>query len=138
MDSHIKNPIFVILDDSTVLFLHEWWEVDCCGIEPIDVSNGEYIAYDSEGQVLNLVTINEAGKIERLTEDIINIPFLGKIIGVTNDKNIKAIPTGVKEPARLMEYLVRDLYGKRDVEGLTLPELVQIYKDESPGKVFDD
>jgi len=136
---NIKTPIFIIaLDDSTVEFLHETWEVDCCDIESSDVANGEYIAYDSEGQILKLATINEKGEIESPTENIINIPFLGKIVSVINDKTITAIPTGIKDPAKLIEYLVRDLCIKHDVDSLTLPELVQIYKDENPKKDFGD
>lgn len=69
MNNNIKNPIFVIAEDSTVEFLHESWAVDCCNMEPIDVADGLYRAYDSEGQILNLVTINEeTGQIERPTE----------------------------------------------------------------------
>lgn len=128
----IKNPLFVIsLDDSSVEFLHEAWEVDCCNMEASHVANGEYIAYDSEGQILKLVTMNEYGEIERPTEDIINIPFLGKIVLVSNDKTIKALPTGVKEPEKLIEYLVYDLSIKYNVEGLMLPELVEIYKNKN-------
>jgi hypothetical protein len=130
MNNNIKNPIFVIAEDSTVEFLHEFWEVDCCNMEPIDVADGLYTAYDSEGQILNLVTINEeTGQIERPTESYIKIPFLGKIGSISLDRTIKAIPTGIKDRDKLMYHLARDLsQSGHKVHGLRLRDLVAIYE----------
>lgn len=135
MDTNIKSPIFVIIDGNEVRFLSEPWGFECIlGMEPIDVADGLYTAYDSEGQILSLVTINdETGSIERPTETMytINIPIFGKFsIGtVALDRSIKAIPQGVKDVEKLTEYLVEDLSRSGyEVAGLTLPALVAIYQ----------
>lgn len=132
----IKNPIFVIVDDGSVLFLNEPWGFeDILGMEPIDVANGLYTAYDSEGQVLKMVTINdETGEIERPTEHKIKIPFFKEIVvGIDFDRSIKAIPQGIKEPDRLMDYLVNDLSALgHNVEGCSLSDLVKIYQNKFP------
>jgi hypothetical protein len=138
--NNIKSPIFVIADDNTVCFLHEPEKVDYGFFEPVDVADGIYTAYDSEGQILKLVTINEKnGEIERPTEDIINIPFFGKIVGVLHDRTIKAIPQDIYKPDKLTKILVQDLSSSgHNVIGLTLNELVAIYQKKHPKLLLDD
>lgn len=115
--SHIKYPLFVIAEDNTVQFFHESLEIDYCDIEPIDIADGVYTAYDSKGQLLKLVTIDEHGKINRPTEDRIKIPFLGTIIGVTYDRCIRALPTNIKNSNKLIQILKQDLHKLgRDIE----------------------
>lgn len=131
MSNDIKLPIFIVADDGDVKLLHELWEVNCCGIEPIDVADNVYSAYDSEGQMLKLVTINEKnGKIERPTEDTITIPLLGKIIGIAQDRVIEAIPQEIKDTKKLTENLVQGLsQAGYKIENLKLEELVEMYKE---------
>ena len=131
MNNDIKNPIFIIAEDGTIIFLQDSSEVDCCGIEPIDVADGVYTAYDSEGQILKLITINEDnGKIEGPTENmIIKIPFLGKITSVAHDRVIKIIPEKTKDSNKLMQILSRDLSNSEgNIDGLALNKLVDLYQ----------
>jgi len=131
MDKSVKTPLFIIAEDNTVQFLQELWEVDCCGMEPIDVADGVYTAYDSEGQILKLVTINEKGEVERPTENTINISFLGKIVSVAHDKTIKALPLEVKDTDKLTKVLTQDLSRLgHHVDGLTLEQLISIYQEK--------
>jgi hypothetical protein len=138
----IKTPIFVIEDDNTtVIFLNELWDLNYCGMEAIDVANGIYTAYDSEGQVLKLVTVDdETGEVAPIEKTLFRLPFLGKITTVNHNMGIGVIAEGVKVPDKLRSYLIRDLVSlmkdliahKDQFQDLTLPELVSIYQKKYP------
>jgi hypothetical protein len=143
MNKNIKTPIFVIEeDDVSVVFFNELWELNCGELEPLHIINGGYkIAYDSEGQILKLVIIDdETGEITSIEKTLFRIPFLGKITTENFNISIKAIPEGTKEPDKLRSYLIKDLGSlmknlmahKDQFQDLTLPELVSIYQKKYP------
>lgn len=140
MNSVIKNPLFIIAEDGEVIFFHDLSELDCEDMEPIDVADGVYTAYDSEGQMLKLVTVNGKGEIERPTENVvISIPFLGSVIGIEHDKNITAIPLGIKNASKLAQILARDLsISEHNTDNLTLTELVALYERKHKKFILDD
>jgi len=129
----IKNPIFVVVDDGEIIFVSHPDELIFCGMEPIDVANGIYRAYDSTGQIIKLVTINdETGAIEGPTENKIKIPFIGEIGVVSLDRSIKPIPTGLKDEEKLREILKEDLSAKGyQAEDLELNQLIKIYQEKN-------
>jgi len=138
MNKSIHNPIFIIGDDLSVYFVHDAEDIDYGEFEPIDVADGVYSAFDSEGQILKLVTVNDENrKIERPTESKFKIPYFGQMSIVSLDRSIKAISTGIKDELKLRDFLTKDLIRSGyQAEGLELKGLVSIYQENNK-KLYD-
>lgn len=120
----MKTPIIVSENGDILIF--PTVEEACAYLEPIDVRNGEYIAYDSDGQLLELKVSLEK------TKNIFGINFQKERV------SINSTLTEDKEGliARLENFLVS--VSKSEIDnGSSLPDLIRatsalLDKSETP------
>src|SRR5690606_19360688 len=107
-----KTPI-IVSENGDILVFPTVGEA-CAYLEPIDVKNGEYIAYDSDGQLLELKVSLEKTK---------------NIFGINSQKERVSINSTLTEDkegliARLENFLVS--VSKSEIDnGSSLPDLIR-------------
>ncbi len=127
----IKLPIFVSEE------FHELYMFDLESdmqhkLEAIDVSDNVYKAFDAEGRLLKLETVNEEGIAEKPTEGRFLFGLFKNVEWIINNKNIQVTlaeetPTHVDELKKLIKKFLKS--GDIETSELSLPQLIVAYRN---------